>query len=265
MLTMPAYGVFEAQRIDILTEASTQNQVHNVQRLTNEQFHELAMKDVEPEDAIIISTKERYNSYIYWLKKEKKESERVVRLSKKKLNTVSMREQLVLLLRRFHPWKEDLDKFILRIEESGFFEAWGITPLLSDVTVNPNLERYKYSEELDLTISTFIPFIIYWAVALSIAIVTFVAEYGYPAITKESRFQKRMPHLSTRRKLKIKFQAGILFGVIIGIILSYYYFKEEDKFPAVIGMLFFQCLLIVVVVLLLPLVIVVVGVTKFKK
>ena len=41
-----------------------------------------------------------------------------LRLSPQKLRTHSNREQLIILMKKYHPWQEELNVFILKVEES---------------------------------------------------------------------------------------------------------------------------------------------------
>ena len=175
MLTVPSYGQFNAKSVKVKNLALAQSQANNVDNLDNSIIYDLVTLDVNPENAVLISTKERYNSYINWLIKTHVGSLNL-RLSKTILPTKSMRSQLVMLMRRFHPWKEDLDKFILRIEECGFLESWGTQPLLGDVNVNPNLHEHRNSDTKALSMDMFRPFFIFLSIGLTLAITTFVSD-----------------------------------------------------------------------------------------
>ena len=247
MLSIPSPGKFNADSINIELVAVEQLQAYNIYDLTNENIFELAMKDIEPENAVLISTKERYISYINWVTRTKGPKYVNIRLSKKKLPTLSFKEQLIILLRRFHPWKEDLNKLILRIEESGFLEAWGMKSLLADVSVNPNLDKYKDVEEKRLDIYMFIPFIIFLTIGLAIAKFIFIGEIFFLSAIF-SRFENEMsPFLQRvridlifissrlRKKDKLCFIVAIHVCIIPLITFLYFLFKPESKFPAVVG------------------------------
>ena len=252
MLSIPAPKKFNAKSINVQHIAIEQLQGYNVYGLTNEHIFELAMKDIEPENAVLISTKERYISYINWIIKMKGPKYVNIRLSNKKLPTLSLKEQLIILLRRFHPWKEDLDRFILKIEESGFLEAWGAKSSLADISVNPNLENYKHDKEKQLEIYMFIPFIIFLTIGFAFAKFLFICEISLhnEMFLRCFQFNKGMNHPPFQRfrnklnfiggKIKMKkfsFILAIYVCLIPIVIFLYFLSKEERKFPAVVGKL----------------------------
>ena len=232
MFAIPAYDQFKAKSVGIKNTATAQGQANNIHGLTYMQMYELAMEDIEPDNTVLISTTERYNSYVKWLIKNKPSQDLNIRLSKKKLATISLREQLIILIRRFHPWKEDLDKFILRIEECGFLEAWGSTPLLGDVSINPNLKKYRDAEESELKINMFMTFIQFLAIGLGLGLITFMVEKLSPSL--ERKYGK-VSQMMTYPKKQMSFTAGICLCLIPMIIATHYFFKEEERFPAVAG------------------------------
>ena len=168
MLAIPSYGRFNAN-ITINYLATTQMQQNNVRDIDNQAIYDLAEKDINPHDAVLISSEERYITYINWLLRRSAHQKGInLRLSKKKVKTVSLREQLVLISRRFHPWKEDLDLFILRVEESGILKAWGQVPLLIDVDANPNLQDLNV-DEVPLEIEMFRPFVVFLGIGIGLS------------------------------------------------------------------------------------------------
>ena len=245
MLSIPYPGKFNADSINVQLVAVEQLQAYNVYELTNENIYELAKKDIEPENAVLISTKERYIAYINWIMRMKGPIN--IRLSKKKLPTLSLKEQLIILLRRFHPWKEDFNKFILKIEESGFLEAWGMKSLLADVSINPNLDKYKDVEEKRLDIYMFIPFILFLIVGLVIAKFIFIGEifllshifsrYENELSPVIQRVRNDLVFISSRlrKKDKLCFIVAIPMYIIPLVTCLYFLFKPESQFPAVVG------------------------------
>ena len=247
MLSIPWPGKFNADSINVEHVAVEQLQDYNVYNLTNDNIYELAMKDIEPENAVLISTKERYIAYINWIMRKKGPKYVNIRLSKKKLPTLSLKEQLIILLRRFHPWKEDLNRFILKIEESGFLEAWGTKSLLADVSINPNLDKYNDVEEKRLDIYMFIPFIIFLTIGLMIAKFIFIGEIFllgniFSRYDKETspclpRVRNELIFFSSRLRKKDKFYfiVAIHLCIIPFVTFLYFLFKPGSKFPAVVG------------------------------
>lgn len=161
-----------------------------------------------------------------------------------------MGERYVLFLRRFHIWTEDFNRFILKIEETGFLGAWGTIPLLADISVNPNIENYKKPEDFQLEIYMFIPFIILLSIGLIIAKFAFLCEIIINPINtlsefifSYSSFQRLKCQCKFIKKLKRK-KISFIFGIflcLIAIILSLisYFAKDETEFPAVVGKLGF--------------------------
>lgn len=231
MFTVPSYAQFKAKSVVVKSLAIERSQANNVYDLDNQLIYDLATFDINAENAVLISTKERYNSYVNWLITNKKPLN--LRLSKTILPTKSLRSQLVMLMRRFHPWKEDLDKFVLRIEECGFLEAWGTQPLLGDVDDNPNLHEYRNMETRELSTDMFIPFYIFLSTGLLIAITIFAAENLIVACNKKCTSVTNYKH--SKLKKHSNFFFGISLCTIPLIFFGYYYFKEDYKFPAVVG------------------------------
>ena len=205
---------FNASLVEQKSLANNQNQPNNIQDLTNEQLYELAEKDIS-KGAILISTQERYRAYVNWFFKKHQGKDLNLRLSKKKLPTKSLREQLVMIMRRFHPWKEELNKFVLRLEESGIFEAWGTKPLSVDVSINPNLMKHV-RENLDekLKIIMFIQFFKFLGIGCAISVFIFALEF-LVALFRSNEYSSK----SDTKPSKCKFSVTIIVCGISTIFL----------------------------------------------
>ena len=226
---IPTYGEFNAVSVLVKSIANDQSQSNNVHDLQNHHVYDLAKHDiVYPHDAVLISTQERYRSYVNWFIKNKPGEDLNLRLSKKKLPTKSLRGQLVMLLRRFHPWKEELDYFILRITESGVLEAWGNKPLLVDVGMNPNILKLESLRKLDLEM--FQSFFIFLALGLAISALFWLVEYAFSMMRPNCAkcFKKPMPMLAG-------FGIWTLLCFIAMSLFTWQFFREDEKFPAVVG------------------------------
>ena len=233
---IPSYGLFNAadqqlsgKEVCDTIEVKPLATKNNVYDLTNCQIHQLVIKDIEPANAILISTKERYRSYVNWAIRNKHKLN--VRLSKMKLPTVSLREQLVMVMRRFHPWKENLDKFILKIEETGILEAWGTPPLLVDVEENPNLDKFKNSYDKSLEPKMFFPFLVFLSLGMALSVFIFLCEHPF----RQMKIFWKPKIFSPKSIRNVNYSLGIILCLIPMFLLIHYYFKEEKKFPAVIG------------------------------
>ena len=86
MLLIPHARQFHADSINIesLTVHNHRHPTYNVPSLTNEKIYQLALNDIGPDNALLISTKDRYNSYINWLIRNKDPNDLNMRLSMKK-------------------------------------------------------------------------------------------------------------------------------------------------------------------------------------
>ena len=229
---VPAYGDFIADSVVQNYLANQQNQPNNIQDLTNEQLYELGEKDIS-NGAILISTQDRYRTYINWFIKQHPKQNLNLRLSKKKLPTKSLREQLVMILRRFHPWKEDLSKFVLRIEECGIFEAWGTIPLLVDVSMNPKLTKAtKRNLDEKLEILTFIPFFTFLGAGCSISLLIFLLEVSGKLIhSKDLHFKCK------HKKQRYNFSSAIFVFGIAAVFIPIWHFYGGTSFKPVLSFL----------------------------
>ena len=72
-------------------------------------------------------------------------------------------EQYIFLMTRFHPWAEDVNKFILDMEGSGIFTAWGDQPVNIDLTINPNRKTGADEEVERLGIDLVISLLPLWS------------------------------------------------------------------------------------------------------
>ena len=238
LFRIPSYGEFNAfhqqfsarEACDRL-EVKTVERENNIRDLTNCQMHQLVINDIEPTNAILISTKERYRSYANWAIRNGHKIK--VRLSKAKLPTVSLREQLVMVIRRFHPWKEDLDKFILKIEETGILKTWGTKPLLVDVEENPNLDNFKNSYDNALELEAIFPFMVFLSVGMAFSVLIFLCEHTFSQI--KTAFKHKIYISRNISDWNINYSIGLILCIIPLCFLTHYYFKEEAKFPAIIG------------------------------
>ena len=234
---VPAYGYFISHNIHVKVLANEQSQSNNVHNLSNKQIYDLAKYDIAyHHDAILISTRDRYYNYINWFIRHYPNEDLNLRLSKTKLPTKSLREQLVLVLRRFHPWKEDLDKFVLRTQESGIFGAWGEKPLLVDVDSNPNRQNYtqRNLKDSELRLDMVINFLIFLAIGLAISFQIFILE-AVRSIMKFYDLPYRMP---LRRNCKqFDFKLTVFICIVSMVTLPICYFTSHSLFPAVVSFL----------------------------
>ena len=64
----------------------------------------------------IVQNHIRYDDYVNWFIKTHPDKNLNLRLSPKKLRTHSNREQLIIMMRKHHPWLEEINIFVLKIE-----------------------------------------------------------------------------------------------------------------------------------------------------
>ncbi len=109
----PVYEMFNTRFVIKVNPEGTM--FSNVPYLSNELIYELAEKDVKTEGSILVMKQRKYQNYVNWFSKTMKETLNL-RLSQHKLDTRLMTEQYILLLKRYHPFIEDLNRFILIVE-----------------------------------------------------------------------------------------------------------------------------------------------------
>ncbi len=85
--------------------------------INNEVIYDIAEKDVNPYDAIMILKKRTYQGYLHWLQKTGKDLN--LRLSPNKLITRLFSEQYIMLHSKYHPYAEELNLFVLKVEVRG--------------------------------------------------------------------------------------------------------------------------------------------------
>ncbi len=97
-------------------------QYSNVPNLDNEDIFNLAVKDVNVEDSIVVMKQRKYQGYVNWFYKQDFKDDNNepllinLRLSSHKLDTKSMTEQYIMLTKKYHPFVEDINRFVLIIE-----------------------------------------------------------------------------------------------------------------------------------------------------
>ena len=79
-------------------------------------LYDIAEKDVNPDNALIVLKKRTYRGYIVWLSKNHANESTNLRLSPKKLDTRVDTEQFIMLHSKYHPYSEELNRFILAVE-----------------------------------------------------------------------------------------------------------------------------------------------------
>ena len=135
-----------------------------------------------------------------------------------------------MIMRRFHPWKEDLNMFVLRLEESGIFEAWGTKPLLADVSINPELTKHTQKNiEGKLELSMFIPFFTFLGIGCSVSLSMFIIE------TLGEIFQAKEKMLKNTSKCSY-YIAIFAFGIVL-ILLPIGHFYIFNAFKPVLSFL----------------------------
>ncbi len=88
----------------------------NVPNLDYQDIYNLAEDDVNVEDSVIVMKQRQYDGYVKWFSKEKPEEDLNLRLSTTTLDTRLMTQQFVMLLKKFHPYVEEVNRFVLIIE-----------------------------------------------------------------------------------------------------------------------------------------------------
>ena len=73
MLKVPGYGRFNAKSVEIELLAAEQGKPYNVHDIQNDQLYQLATMDmISPYDAVLISSQDRYRSYVTWMMRNHK-------------------------------------------------------------------------------------------------------------------------------------------------------------------------------------------------
>ncbi len=116
----PVYFLFNTRfNASVSPEATLYS---NVPNLAYEDIFNLAEKDVNTEGSIIVLKKRKYQGYVNWFLKNKAIDNKVgavkmnLRMSPHNLDTRLMTKQYILLLRRYNPFIEDLNRFLLIVE-----------------------------------------------------------------------------------------------------------------------------------------------------
>ena len=93
----------------------------NANNLQNSEIYNFYQMDIQTDNSIMITSKHRYYEFANWFLKNNKENEKFnLRMSKTKLKTRTNQPQFVLIMKKFHPWTEELNRIILRIEVECF-------------------------------------------------------------------------------------------------------------------------------------------------
>ena len=179
--------------------------------------------------ALLISTKYRYSEYIDWFIKNRPKNETMdMRLSSKKLITKINNEQFILLLRKFHPWQEELNRVILMVEASGLLGAWGDKPLKFDVSQNPFSAKKSEIETKAIGFRLMSVMFLPLAIGLVIGLVTFTLEFGVFKLSCR-RYIPRWIHMTSL----IKSFFAYAFLIALLAILAWNYLYEEEFQPAI--------------------------------
>ena len=112
----PVYKKFNSELLQA-TNLENNNDA-NVVGLNNfTVIDDVVKKDVNlTRNAAMILKKRTYRGYLFWLKAKGRRVD--LRLSPKKLDTRTNTEQFIMLLPKFHPYLEELNLFILKLEVS---------------------------------------------------------------------------------------------------------------------------------------------------
>ncbi len=90
----------------------------NVETLSNFTIlHDFIEKDInKSRSSLAILKKRTYKGYLFWHKKNQIKSDPEVRIAPNKLDTRINVEQFVMVHSKYHPYSEELNRFILKIE-----------------------------------------------------------------------------------------------------------------------------------------------------
>ena len=178
------------------------------------------------DNAILVTSKEKYINYITWFTKTHPNEDLNLRLSHKKLSTRSNREQYIMLFRKYHPWINKINEFILRMEQSGILAAWGDPPFKVDISINPKfLKATENINEKSLHLRALIPMFLLLCMGLTTSILVFALETYY------ENSLSRICFLDQKLIDRSKWTISYLLCIIAIIILSWLFFYEES-FPA---------------------------------
>ena len=196
----------------------------NANGLTNIQIYDFIEKDINVDDAILVSSNYRYNEYVDWLINNKPMENLNLRLSRKRLHTKSNREQFIVLMRKYHPWLEEINYCILQLEESGILTSWGDKELRVDTSRNPNIKEATQNNKY--SINTLSPLLTYLGIGLAVGVLALAIELVV----------KRSSDKTIKFNQKFKYKNGLTNVILVTLlgILSWKYFEEEPEFPAVI-------------------------------
>ncbi len=113
------YPVYKKFNSKLLQPTNLENNLFaNVAGLNNfTVIHDLVKQDLnKTRSALMIMKKGTYRGYLFWLKNNGGKFD--LRLSPTKLDTRTNTEQFIMLHSKYHPYSEELNRFILRIEVS---------------------------------------------------------------------------------------------------------------------------------------------------
>ena len=177
------------------------------------------------DNAILVSSKEKYINYITWFTKTHPNEDINLLLSPKKLSTRSNREQYIMLFKKHHPWINKINEFVLRMEQSGIFIAWGDPPFKVDTSINPKFVKATEDiNEKSLHLRALIPMLLLLCVGLTSSIL---------AVTLETCYDKSFGQkciLNKKFSDRSKWTISYIICIISIAILNWQFFDEES-FP----------------------------------
>ena len=201
----------------------------NVASISNQNIYNYAHHDMTRDNAILVSSKDRYINYVNWFTKNYPNEDLNVRLSPKKLVTKSGREQYHLLLRRYHPWISEINIFILRMEQSGIFVAWGDPTLNLDVRINPKfVKATKNIDEKSLHFVALIPMLLLLLIGLASSLIFFALENCYNHTVHKICIPK------DKYVTLCNWTMGHISSIIVLTTLTWFYFHQET-FPVALA------------------------------
>ncbi len=113
----PTYEYFNSLLLD-RNKNQRNNMFANVDGLSNfTVIHDVVENDVNmTRNALIVMKKRTYRGYVFWLKKKGLKID--LRIAPNKLDTKMNVEQFIMLHGKYHPYSEEINYFILKIEVS---------------------------------------------------------------------------------------------------------------------------------------------------
>ena len=153
-----------------------------------------------------------------------------MRLSPKKLSTISNREQYILLARKWHTWLEEINMLILIVEESGILTVFADNSPRVDLSINHNEEEaLKNIDDKALDLATITHMMTILLIGLPLSALIFITEFLSNHIhCRHYVIDKKLPS-------KVKFRVANIICCIVQIVFAWMYFYEEKQFPAVIA------------------------------